>query len=77
LQSLSGGDAQLFLDDVDSRDELRHRMFDLDPAVQLEEVEVAPVEHELDRAGAPVAERVAERHRGAVHALAQVRVERR
>ena len=77
LQSLSGGDAQLFLDDVDSRDELRHRMLDLDPAVQLEEVEVAPVEHELDRAGAPVAERAAERDRGVAHARAQLAVERR
>ena len=31
-------------------DELRHRVLDLDAAVQLEEVEVAAVEHELGRA---------------------------
>ena len=65
------------LDDVDSRDELRHRMLDLDPAVQLEQVEVAPIEHELDRARTPVAERAAERDRGVAHALAQLAVERR
>ena len=75
LQSLAGGDAQLFADDVDARDELRDRMFDLDPAVQLEEVEVAAVEHELNGAGAPVSERAPERDRGVAHARAQVAVE--
>ena len=52
-------------------------MLDLDSAVQLEEVEVAAVEHELDRAGAPVADRPAERDRGLAHPLPQLAVERR
>ena len=50
-------------------------MLDLDPPVQLEEVEVAPVEHELDRARAAVADRPAERDRGLAHPRAQVGIE--
>ena len=69
------GDSELFADDVDAGDELGHRVLDLDPPVQLEEVEIEPVEHELDRAGAPVAEGAAERDRGVAHAFAQLAVE--
>ena len=39
-------------------------MLDLDAAVQLEEVEVAAVEHELDGACVLVADRARERDRG-------------
>ena len=51
-------------------------MLDLDAAVQLEEVEVAPVEHELDGAGAAVADRAAERDRGLAHSRSELAVER-
>ena len=51
-------------------------MLDLDAPVQLEEEEVAAVEHELGRAGAPVADRARERDRRLAHRRAQLRVER-
>ena len=76
LQGLARGDAELLADDVDPGDELGDRMLDLDPAVQLEQVEVAAVEHELDRARAAIAERRPEGDRGVAHARAQVAVER-
>ena len=41
VQALAGGDAKLLFDEVDARHELGHRVLDLDPPVQLEEVEVA------------------------------------
>ena len=50
-------------------------MLDLDAAVQLEEVEVAAVQHELDGAGAPVADRAAEGDRGLAHPRPQLAVE--
>ena len=59
----------LLLDEVDARDELRHRVLDLDAAVQLEEVEVAAVDHELGRPRAPVADGAAERDRRVAHRL--------
>jgi hypothetical protein len=52
-------------------------VLDLDSPVELEEVEVAAVEHELDRAGAPVAQGLPECDRGLAHARAQFTVERR
>ena len=76
VERLAGCDAQLLADDVDARHELGHRVLDLDAAVQLEEVEVAPVEHELDGAGAAVADRAAERDRGLAHARPELAVER-
>ena len=76
LQSFAGCDPELLPDDVDAGDELGHRMLDLDSAVQLEEVEVAPVEHELDGAGAPVADRASEGDRGVAHPLSKLAVER-
>src|SRR5205823_1613497 len=51
-------------------------MLDLDPAVQLEEVEVAAFEHELDRARARVADRAGEADRRVAHRRAQGRIER-
>ena len=76
MQAFAGGDPELLADDVDPGDELGHRMLDLDSAVQLEEVEVASVEHELDRAGAPVADRTSECDRGLAHPLSKFAVER-
>ena len=75
-ERLAGGDPELLADDVDAGDELGHRVLDLDAAVQLEEVEVAPVEHELDGAGAAVADRAAERDRGLAHPRSKLAVER-
>ena len=55
------GDPQLLLDQVDVPHELRHRMLHLDPSVQLEEPEVAALDHELRRARIRVADRPRER----------------
>src|SRR5437763_7659898 len=77
LERLALGDAELLADEVDSGDELGHGMLDLDPAVQLEEPEVATVEHELGGAGAAVADCTRERDRRLTHLLPQFRVERR
>ena len=51
-------------------------MLDLDPPVQLEEEEVAAVEHELRGARADVADRAGEADRGLAHPRAQLGVER-
>ena len=51
-------------------------MLDLDPSVQLEEVEVAAVEHELRCARADVADGAGERDRRVAHRAPQRRVER-
>ncbi len=40
-KGLAAGDADLLLDEIDAGHELRHRVLDLDAAVQLEEIEVA------------------------------------
>ena len=57
-QPLSRRDPQLLRDEVDAGDQLRDGMLDLEPRVDLEEVE-APrlVEQELRRAGVPIAGR--------------------
>ena len=60
LDVLAGRDAELQLDDVEAGDRLGDRMLDLDPAVQLEEVDVGPVDEELGRARALVADRLRE-----------------
>ena len=51
-------------------------MLDLDPAVQLQEEEVAPREHELGGARTRVADRLREPDGGVAHLLAQPGVER-
>ncbi len=51
-------------------------MLDLDAGVQLEEEEVASVEHELRGAGALIADRTSERDGRVAHARAQVGIER-
>src|SRR5262249_6292008 len=74
---LAAGDAELLAHEIDAGDELGPRMPDLDPGIELEEVEVPPVEHELGRARALVADRARERDRRLAHPRAQVRVDRR
>ena len=55
-QRRAGGDADLLDDEVDAGDHLGHRMLDLQARVHLDEVELAVLVEELDRAGAAVAE---------------------
>src|SRR3712207_8614617 len=50
----SGGDADLLVHEVDAGDHLGHRMLHLDAGVHLDEVELAVLVQELDRAGAGV-----------------------
>jgi hypothetical protein len=55
-ERLAGREANLLGDQVDPGQRLGHRMLDLDPAVDLDEVEVSPrVEQELERPGRLVA----------------------
>ena len=70
------GELDLRRDEVEPRDELGDRMLDLDPAVQLEEEELAPVEHELRGPGAAVADPLGEGDCGGAHRGAQLGVER-
>ena len=56
---LARGDADLLLHDVDAGDHLGHRMLDLEPRVDLDEVELAALEQELERRSALVTELVA------------------
>ena len=55
-QLLAGGDADLLLHEVDAGDHLGHRVLDLDARVHLDEVELAVLVQELERAGAAVAD---------------------
>ena len=50
----AGGDADLLEHEVDAGDGLGHRMLDLQARVHLDEVELAVLVEELDRAGAAV-----------------------
>src|SRR5207245_6284861 len=50
VEGLAGRDAQLRLHEIDAGDELGDRMLDLDAPVQLQEGEVAALEHECGRA---------------------------
>ena len=54
-QLLAGGDADLFLHDVDAGDHFGHRMLDLHARVHLDEVELAVFVQEFERAGAEIA----------------------
>src|SRR2546430_1416382 len=73
---LATGDGELQRDQIEPRRLLGHGVLHLDPPVQLEEVEVAAVEQELDRAEAPIADLLRERDRRASHSLAQLGVDR-
>ena len=55
-QAAAGGDADLLVHEVDAGDRLGHRMLDLQAGVHLDEVELAVLVEELDRAGAGIAE---------------------
>ena len=69
-----GGDPQLLADEVDPGDELADRVLDLEPRVQLDEVERAVgAEQELERAGVPVADRARGPLGRVLHLLAQLR----
>ena len=50
----AGADADLLEDEVDVGDHLGHRMLDLDARVHLDEVELAVLVEELDRADAEI-----------------------
>ena len=77
-QRLAHGDVQLEPDQVEPRDQLGDRVLDLEPGVDLEEVEVAGGgEHELDGPGALVADRLARGDRGLAQPLPQPVVDRR
>ena len=56
-QAEAGGDADLLVDEVDAGDRLGDRMLDLQAGVHLDEIELAVLVEELDRAGAGIAER--------------------
>src|SRR6202167_6142913 len=58
-QLLARGDRELRLDQVDAGDQLGYRMLDLDARVHLDEVELAILKQELERAGAAIADRTA------------------
>ena len=77
IEGTAARDLQLRLHEVDAGHELRHGMLDLDAPVQLQEVEVVSVEHELRRARVLVADRAREPDCRAAHRFAQVRVDRR
>src|SRR6202162_6095088 len=72
-----GRDADLLFDDVDARHRLRDGMLDLEPGVDLEEVELSVAEDELHRAGVDVARGRSGSDRGFAHRRAQVRGDRR
>ena len=77
IEVLAGRHAELQLDDVEARDRLGHRMLDLDPAVQLQEVDVGAVDEELGRPRALVADRLSEGAGGRRNRRPGARVEAR
>ena len=78
LERQPGGDLELAAHDVDARDELGHRVLDLDARVHLEEVPAAVrCEQELRRAGTDVADRVGEAERGCAELAAKLAADAR
>ena len=71
VELVTGGDAKLRLHEVHSGDQLGDRMLDLDAPVQLEEPEVASVDHELGGARAHIADRLRERDGGVSQCCAE------
>ena len=57
VERLAARDSQTAMHEIDAGDGLGHGMLDLDAAIQLQEEELAAVEHELGRACADVADR--------------------
>ena len=76
-ERLAGRDPQLRRHEVDAGDRLGHGVLDLQARVDLEEVEVLAVEHELDRAGVDVARGLGDAQRGLPHARPQLGPDRR
>ena len=73
-QGLSGGDAQLPLDQVEAGDKFRNRVLDLQAGVHFQEVEAVRrtgprgfIGDELDRSRADIADRLRRRHRRFTH----------
>ncbi len=72
-QRLALGDADLPRHQIEPGDPLGHRVLDLEPGVHLQEVEVpVPVDEELDRARADVADRLRRLHRHLAHRRAHL-----
>ena len=61
-QRQPGGELDLLAHQIDPGDQLGHRMLDLQPGVHLDEVELAVLVEELDRAEAAVVEPAQRRH---------------
>src|SRR5439155_27019238 len=76
LESLAARNPQLPGDEIQAGDGLGDRMLDLDPAVQLEEEELAILDDELDRPRADIPDRVRKPPRGLAHARPQLEGER-
>ncbi len=75
-ERLARRDPQLELHQVQAGDELGDGVLDLEPGVDLKEVEAAAaVQHELDGARAGVADRLAGRHGSGAELLAQLVVD--
>ncbi len=72
-QRLAGGDAQLQTDDVDAGHQFGDGVLDLHAGVHLDEVELAVLVQELERAGAAVADRGAGLADLLAHGLALLR----
>src|SRR5258707_15813830 len=77
-QLLAGCNEQLLAHDVDPGAHLGHRMLDLQPRVELDEVEAAVrAEQELEGAGVSVADRTARTLGCGLHRFARLRRQRR
>ena len=77
-QRFAGGHPQLPLHQVQPGHHLGHRVFDLQPGIDLHEPEFARRgDDELDRAGVDVVDRARGQHRGLAHAFAQLRGQER
>ena len=77
-QRLAHRHPELLADQVDVGHLLGDRVLDLEPGVDLQEIELAGVvvEQELDRARRPVADRAGQPHRGLTHPGPQIGVHR-
>jgi hypothetical protein len=71
-QLLAGGHQQLRLHQVDAGDQFGDRMLHLDARVHLDEVELAVLVEELERAGAAIAHRAAGLHDALAHLRADL-----
>ena len=76
LEVAAGGDPDLLEDEVDVGDHLGHRMLDLDAGVHLDEIELAVLVQELDRADAEIFELAHRLRDGLADGVARRGVER-